>query len=557
MTRFIFITGGVVSSLGKGITSASIAAILEARGLKVTMLKLDPYINVDPGTMSPFQHGEVFVTEDGAETDLDLGHYERFIRTTMSQKNNFTAGRIYEDVIKKERRGDYLGATIQVIPHITDEIKARVIDGAGDADVALVEIGGTVGDIESQPFLEAVRQLKVELGSDRAMFLHLTLVPYISTAGETKTKPTQHSVRDLRSIGIQPDILVCRSDHELPESARRKIALFTNVELPAVVSLQDTATIYSAPLLLYATGIDEIILKRFHLECPPADLSEWESVVEATMKPERDVNIAMVGKYMDLLDAYKSLIEAIKHAGIQTRTRVKIRYIDSETIDTEGLQGLEDVDAIVVPGGFGERGIEGMIKTAQFARENNIPYLGICLGLHVAVIEYARHVLNLSGAHSTEFARDCADPVIALITEWVTPEGGKEQRDENSDLGGTMRLGGQECRLEDNSIARDCYQKDVIVERHRHRYEVNNNYVERLQDNGMRFTGKSMDGGLMEVLEVTSHPWFLACQFHPEFTSTPRDGHPLFTGFIKAAIAHHGQSSNPVQDSAQPTAASS
>jgi len=557
MTRFIFITGGVVSSLGKGITSASIAAILEARGLKVTMLKLDPYINVDPGTMSPFQHGEVFVTEDGAETDLDLGHYERFIRTTMSQKNNFTAGRIYEDVIKKERRGDYLGATIQVIPHITDEIKARVIDGAGDADVALVEIGGTVGDIESQPFLEAVRQLKVELGSDRAMFLHLTLVPYISTAGETKTKPTQHSVRDLRSIGIQPDILVCRSDHELPESARRKIALFTNVELPAVVSLQDTATIYSAPLLLYATGIDEIILKRFHLECPPADLSEWESVVEATMKPERDVNIAMVGKYMDLLDAYKSLIEAIKHAGIQTRTRVKIRYIDSETIDTEGLQGLEDVDAIVVPGGFGERGIEGMIKTAQFARENNIPYLGICLGLHVAVIEYARHVLNLSGAHSTEFARDCADPVIALITEWVTPEGGKEQRDENSDLGGTMRLGGQECRLEDNSIARDCYQQDVIVERHRHRYEVNNNYVERLQDNGMRFTGKSMDGGLMEVLEVTSHPWFLACQFHPEFTSTPRDGHPLFTGFIKAAIAHHGQSSNPVQDSAQPTAASS
>jgi len=507
--------------------------------------------------MSPFQHGEVFVTNDGAETDLDLGHYERFIRTTMTQKNNFTTGRVYEEVIKRERRGDYLGATIQVIPHITDEIKRRVIAGAEGFDVALVEIGGTVGDIESQPFLEAVRQLRVELGPQRALFLHLTLVPFISTAGETKTKPTQHSVRDLRSIGIQPDILVCRSDHELPESARRKIALFTNVELPAVVSLQDTATIYSAPLLLYATGIDEIILKRFHLECPPADLSEWESVVEATMKPERDVNIAMVGKYMDLLDAYKSLIEAIKHAGIQTRTRVKIRYIDSETIDTEGLQGLEDVDAIVVPGGFGERGIEGMIKTAQFARENNIPYLGICLGLHVAVIEYARHVLNLSGAHSTEFARDCADPVIALITEWVTPEGGKEQRDENSDLGGTMRLGGQECRLEDNSIARDCYQKDVIVERHRHRYEVNNNYVERLQDNGMRFTGKSMDGGLMEVLEVTSHPWFLACQFHPEFTSTPRDGHPLFTGFIKAAIAHHGQSSNPVQDSAQPTAASS
>jgi len=515
MTRFIFITGGVVSSLGKGITSASLAAILEARGLNVTMLKLDPYINVDPGTMSPFQHGEVFVTDDGAETDLDLGHYERFIRKTLTQKNNFTAGRIYEEVIKKERRGEYLGATIQVIPHITDEIKARVLDGAGDADVALVEIGGTVGDIESQPFLEAVRQMKVELGSDRAMFLHLTLVPYISTAGETKTKPTQHSVRDLRSIGIQPDILVCRSDHELPESARRKIALFTNVELPAVVSLEDTATIYSA------------------------DLSEGERVVEATLNPDREVKIAMVGKYMELLDAYKSLNEAIRHAGIQTRTRVKISYIDSESINEESVQSLADVDAIVVPGGFGERGIEGMILTARFARENNIPYLGICLGLHVAVIEYARHVLGLSGAHSTEFEQNCADPVIALITEWVTAKGDVEVRDENSDLGGSMRLGGQECRLENDSIAKTCYQKDVIVERHRHRYEVNNNYVDKLQGQGMRFTGKSLDGNLMEVLEITGHPWFLACQFHPEFTSTPRDGHPLFTGFLNAAIKYH------------------
>jgi CTP synthase len=556
MTRFIFITGGVVSSLGKGITSASLAAILEARGLKVTMLKLDPYINVDPGTMSPFQHGEVFVTEDGAETDLDLGHYERFIRTTMSQKNNFTAGRIYEEVIKKERRGDYLGATIQVIPHITDEIKARVIDGAGDADVALVEIGGTVGDIESQPFLEAVRQLKVELGSSRAMFLHLTLVPYINTAGETKTKPTQHSVRDLRSIGIQPDILVCRSDHELPESARRKIALFTNVELPAVVSLQDTATIYSAPIILHNTGIDQIILERFHLDCPPADLSEWERVVHARLNPEREVNIAMVGKYMELLDAYKSLIEAIEHAGIQTHTRVRMKYIDSETIDKDGTAALQGIDAIVVPGGFGERGIEGMITTVRYARENNIPYLGICLGLHVAVIEYARHVLGLACAHSTEFEKKTPDPVIALITEWVNAEGQMEQRDENSDLGGTMRLGAQECRLADHSIARDCYQKEIIVERHRHRYEVNNNYVARLEEKGMHFTGKSVDGSLMEVLEIQNHPWFLACQFHPEFTSTPRDGHPLFTGFVNAAITQHDNSSK-VDASGHSAAASS
>jgi len=538
MTHYIFITGGVVSSLGKGITSASLAAILEARGLKVTMLKLDPYINVDPGTMSPFQHGEVYVTEDGGETDLDLGHYERFINTTMSRRNNFTAGRIYEEVIKKERRGDYLGATIQVIPHITDEIKLRILDGVNDADVALVEIGGTVGDIESQPFLEAARQMKVELGSARVQFLHLTLVPYISTAGETKTKPTQHSVRDLRSIGIQPDILVCRSDHEIPESALRKIALFTNVELPAVVSLQDTATIYSAPLLLHATGLDEIIVKRFGLQCKPADLSEWQRVVDAVLKPEREVTVAMVGKYMDLLDAYKSLIEAMKHAGIKTRTRVRLRYIDSSSIESDGTAALDGVDAIIVPGGFGERGINGMIMTANYARTRNIPYLGICLGLHIAVIEYARNVLGLKDAHSTEFNRQSPDPVIAMITEWTRADGQTELRSETSDKGGTMRLGGQQCRLEPNSLVMDCYRKEVIVERHRHRYEVNNNYVQRLEANGMRMTGKSIDGNLMEVLEVTAHPWYLACQFHPEFTSTPRGGHPLFTGFVQAAIRH-------------------
>ncbi|HTQ99080.1 MAG TPA: CTP synthase [Candidatus Acidoferrum sp.] len=539
MTNYIFITGGVVSSLGKGITSASLAAILEARGLKVTMLKLDPYINVDPGTMSPFQHGEVYVTEDGGETDLDLGHYERFIRTTMSKRNNFTAGRIYEEVIKKERRGDYLGATIQVIPHITDEIKARITEGCAGADVALVEIGGTVGDIESQPFLEAVRQMKVELGSSRALFLHLTLVPFIATAGETKTKPTQHSVRDLRSIGIQPDILVCRSDHEIPESSLRKISLFTNVEAQAVVSLPDTATIYSAPLLLHATGLDEVIVKRFGLQCKPADLSEWQRVVDAVLKPEREVTVAMVGKYMELLDAYKSLIEAMKHAGIQTRTRVKIRYIDSSSIETDGTGALEGVDAIVVPGGFGERGINGMIQTAEYARVNKIPYLGICLGLHIAVIEFARNVLGLKQAHSTEFDRKSPDPVIALITEWTNATGGVELRSESSDLGGTMRLGGQQCRLLDNSVAKECYQKDVIIERHRHRYELNNNYIKPLEANGMRITGKSIDGALMEVIEIPAHPWFLACQFHPEFTSTPRSGHPLFTGFVKAAIKQH------------------
>ncbi|MDC1435766.1 CTP synthase [Gammaproteobacteria bacterium] len=536
MTRYIFITGGVVSSLGKGITSASLAAILEARGLNVTMLKLDPYINVDPGTMSPFQHGEVFVTDDGAETDLDLGHYERFIRTTMSQANNFTAGRVYEEVIKKERRGDYLGATIQVIPHITDEIKLRIEQGAGDADIALVEIGGTVGDIESQPFLEAIRQMKVELGSSRALFLHLTLVPYIRTAGETKTKPTQHSVRDLRSIGIQPDVLVCRSEDEIPESALKKIALFTNVESRAVVSLRDTATIYSAPLLLHATGLDAFVVEKFNIDCPPADLSEWQEVVDLVLSPKRQITIAMVGKYMELLDAYKSLIEAIKHAGLHASTEVNTLYIDAETIEKEGTDILRGVDAIVVPGGFGERGIEGMIETVKYAREKEIPYLGICLGLHIAVIEFARNVLGLKGAHSSEFDKDCSDPVIGLITEWTTATGITETRNENSDLGGTMRLGGQECQLQEGSLAKNCYQKDVIIERHRHRYEVNNNYIEALEAKGLKVSGKSLDENLMEIMEYPSHPWFLGCQFHPEFTSSPRDGHPLFSGFIQAAV---------------------
>lgn len=536
MTRYIFITGGVVSSLGKGITSASLAAILEARGLNTTMLKLDPYINVDPGTMSPFQHGEVYVTEDGAETDLDLGHYERFSRARMRQQNNFTTGKVYEEVLRKERRGDYLGATIQVIPHITDEIKRRVILGAEGADVALVEIGGTVGDIESQPFLEAVRQLKVELGSSAALFLHLTLVPYISTAGETKTKPTQHSVKELRSIGIQPDILVCRSDHEIDESSRRKIALFTNVEIPAVVSLPDTDSIYRIPSMLGATGVDDIVVKKFGLDCPPADFSEWDRVVDAVLNPEGEVTIAMVGKYMELLDAYKSLNEAIIHAGIQTRTNVKVKYLDSEDIVRKGIQILDGVDAILVPGGFGERGVEGKIAAAQYARENKIPYLGICLGLQVAVIEYARNVAGLNAAHSTEFDSNSPNPVIALISEWTTSSGAVEVRNEDSDLGGTMRLGSQTCRLASATTTHDCYGQDEIVERHRHRYEFNNDYLESLQDAGLVVAGKSSDGMLVEVVEVPDHPWFVGCQFHPEFTSTPRDGHPLFKGFIQAAI---------------------
>ena len=544
MTRYIFITGGVVSSLGKGITSASLSAILEARGLKVTLLKLDPYINVDPGTMSPFQHGEVFVTNDGAETDLDLGHYERFSRAVMSQKNNFTTGRVYESVLKRERRGDYLGATIQVIPHITDEIKRRVVEGAGDADVALVEIGGTVGDIESQPFLEAVRQLRVELGSDRALFLHLTLVPFISTAGETKTKPTQHSVKELRSIGIQPDVLVCRSEHEIDESSRRKIALFTNVDIPAVISLPDTDSIYRIPSILGSAGLDEIIVNKLHLDCPKADYSEWDRVVDSQLNPEREVKLAMVGKYMELLDAYKSLNEAIIHAGIQTRTTVNISYIDSSDLMEQGVELLHDHDAILIPGGFGERGFEGKIKATKFARENNIPFLGICLGLQAAVVDYARHVANLKDANSTEFEKDCENPVIALISEWTTAAGTTEVRDENSDLGGTMRLGGQKCVLDPDSNTFQCYQQKEIIERHRHRYEFNNDYLDTLNAAGLKLVGKSADGMLVEVIEIPDHPWFIGCQFHPEFTSTPRGGHPLFTGFIKAAIVCHEQLTN-------------
>ncbi|MBP78980.1 MAG: CTP synthetase [Deltaproteobacteria bacterium] len=539
MTRYIFITGGVVSSLGKGITAASLAAVLEARRLSVTMLKLDPYINVDPGTMSPFQHGEVFVTEDGAETDLDLGHYERFIRTTMLKKNNFTTGKVYEEVLKRERRGDYLGATIQVIPHITDEIKRRIKLGADDADVALVEIGGTVGDIESQPFLEAVRQLRAELGSERALFMHLTLVPFISTAGETKTKPTQHSVKELRSIGIQPDILVCRSDQEIDESARKKISLFTNVELPAVVSLPDCDSIYKIPSILGAAGLDDFVVTKFQLNCPPADLEEWQRVVEAELHQTRGIKLAMVGKYVELLDAYKSLNEAITHAGIQTRVKVHIVYVDSSDLLDRGSQMLEGVDAILVPGGFGERGIEGKILAAQFARENKIPFLGICLGLQVAVIEYARNVAGLKGAHSTEFSADCENPVIALISEWTTQSGLKEQRDQSSDLGGTMRLGAQRCQVETDSTTFNCYGVTEISERHRHRYEFNNDYAARLQEAGLKLVGKSMDGSLVEIIEVPDHPWFVGCQFHPEFTSTPRYGHALFNGFINAAILNH------------------
>jgi CTP synthase len=536
MTRFIFVTGGVVSSLGKGIASASLAAILEARGLKVTMLKLDPYINVDPGTMSPFQHGEVFVTEDGAETDLDLGHYERFIDTKMSKRNNFTAGRVYEHVLRKERRGDYLGGTVQIIPHITDEIKRRVYKGSEGAEIALVEIGGTVGDIESQPFLEAIRQMKFELGSNRALFMHLTLVPYIATAGETKTKPTQHSVKELRSIGIQPDILVCRSEVAIEAPERSKIALFTNVEQRAVISLPDAESIYTIPSLLKSQGLDEIVTQRFGLDCKEADLTEWDAVAQAKLNPKREVTIAMVGKYMELLDAYKSLIEAISHAGIKSYTKVNTRYIDAEDIETQGVSLLAGVDAILVPGGFGERGTEGKIKTVQYARETKIPYLGICLGMQVAVIEFARNVAGWSDANSSEFDANSKHCVVGLITEWTDEAGHIEQRSEGSDLGGTMRLGAQQCRLQEGSLAHQCYQQDVITERHRHRYEVNNTFVEQLEAAGLKFSGRSMDGSLVEMVEIVDHPWFVACQFHPEFTSTPRAGHGLFEGFVGAAI---------------------
>ncbi|MCP5415674.1 MAG: CTP synthase [Chromatiaceae bacterium] len=535
MTKYVFITGGVVSSLGKGIAAASLGALLEARGLRVTMIKLDPYINVDPGTMSPFQHGEVYVTEDGAETDLDLGHYERFLRTTMGKNNNFTTGQIYESVIRKERRGDYLGGTVQVIPHITNEIKDSVRLGAGDADVALVEIGGTVGDIESLPFLEAIRQMGVELGRDNALFMHLTLVPYIAVSKEIKTKPTQHSVKELRSIGIQPDVLLCRAERTIPEAERRKIALFTNVPERAVISAVDADSIYRIPLLLHEQHLDEIVVKQLGFNVPAADLSEWRAVLDGLEHTDGAVTISMVGKYMHLTEAYKSLTEALIHAGVHTRTKVSIRYLDAEQIEAQGVDALEGVDAILVPGGFGERGVEGKITTVQYAREKGIPYLGICLGMQVAVIEYARNVAGLAGAQSTEFNRETPHPVIALITEWLNSDGELEKRNEYSDLGGTMRLGGQECRLTEDSRACNLYGKEVIVERHRHRYEFNNQYLETLENAGLRIAGRSLDGRLVEIVEIPDHPWFVACQFHPEFTSTPRDGHPLFSGFVRAA----------------------
>jgi CTP synthase len=538
MTRYIFITGGVVSSLGKGIASASLATVLEARGLKVTLLKLDPYINVDPGTMNPLQHGEVFVTEDGAETDLDLGHYERFVRVTMTKANNFTSGRVYANVIRNERRGDYLGGTVQVIPHITDEIKRCIIEGAGDVDVAMVEIGGTVGDIESLPFLEAIRQMRVEAGRQNALFIHLTLVPYIQTAGEIKTKPTQHSVKELRSIGIQPDILLCRCDRPLQESARSKIALFTNVEKRAVIPLLDVDFVYQIPTELHAQGLDDIVIEMLGITAKKADLSEWEQVVDSYRHPTAEVTIGMVGKYMDLTESYKSLSESLLHAGIQTRSRININYIDSEEIEKHGIDMLKGMDGIIVPGGFGKRGVEGKVMAAKFARENNIPYLGICLGMQIAMIEYARNKANMPDANSTEFAKDTQYPVIALVTEWVDHTGQVEIRHEQSDKGGTMRLGGQVCRLADGSLVRRLYGKDTIVERHRHRYEVNNTLLPAIEAAGMKVSGRSAQGNLVEMIELPDHPWYVGCQFHPEFTSTPRYGHPLFTGFITAAKSY-------------------
>ena len=550
MTRYIFVTGGVVSSLGKGIAAASLGAILEARGLKITMIKLDPYINVDPGTMSPFQHGEVYVTDDGAETDLDLGHYERFVRATMGKQNNFTTGRIYQNVIQRERRGDYLGGTVQVIPHITDEIKNCIKSGTGDADIAMVEIGGTVGDIESQPFLEAIRQMRIEEGSENTLFIHLTLVPYISAAGEIKTKPTQHSVKELRSIGIQPDILVCRTDHVIPNNERKKMALFTNVDESAIISALDVDNIYKVPKALHEQGLDEIVNKKFAMNLPSADLSEWNNVVDALDNPVTNVNIAMVGKYMDLADSYKSLSEALAHAGVQTRTKVNIVYVDSEEIENNGADCLNEIDAILVPGGFGNRGTDGKIEAVRYARENGVPYLGICLGMQLAVIEIARHLAGLENANSTEFDKNTEHPVIGLITEWQDATGKIEQRSENSDLGGTMRLGGQDCQLLEGSLAKEMYQTDKITERHRHRYEFNNKYQQQLEATGMKISGRSVDGELVEMIEIPAHPWFVACQFHPEFTSTPRDGHPLFTGFIKAAGNHKESTSGAVKDAA-------
>jgi len=540
MTRFIFVTGGVVSSLGKGIAAASLGAVLEARGLSVTILKLDPYLNVDPGTMSPYQHGEVYVTQDGAETDLDLGHYERFLRSKMTQNNNFTSGQVYETILRRERRGDYLGGTVQVIPHVTDEIKRRVYAGAGDHDIAVVEIGGTVGDIESQPFLEAVRQLKGELGHQRALLLHLTLVPYIASAGETKTKPTQHSVKEMRSLGLQPDVLLCRSEVELEEVQRKKISLFTNVEERAVIPVMDAETIYQVPRMLHQWGLDQYVVERFNLVRPAADLREWDTVVDNQLNSQGEVVIAMVGKYMELLDAYKSLTESLIHAGIHNKTKVKIRYIDSERLEADHSL-IEGADAILVPGGFGTRGTEGKIYAVKTARENNIPYLGICLGMQIAVIEYARNVCGLDGANSTEFDPQTAYPVVGLIAEWIDSEGNKESRTEDSDLGGTMRLGAQVCHLMPGSKAHEIYGSEQIEERHRHRYEVNNNFLPQIKEAGLVIGGLSFDKTLVETVELPNHPWFFASQFHPEFTSTPRDGHPLFQGFISAATAYQAQ----------------
>lgn len=540
MTKFVFVTGGVVSSLGKGIAAASLGALLEARGQKVSMLKMDPYINVDPGTMSPLQHGEVFVTDDGAETDLDLGHYERFVQRYFTRHNSFSTGQVYESVIRKERKGDYLGGTVQVIPHITDEIKRRIRRAAEGFDVIIVEVGGTVGDIESLPFLEAIRQMGVEQGRDNALFMHLTLLPYIAAAGEVKTKPTQHSVKELRSIGIQPDILVCRSELPLSESERKKIALFTNVEEKAVINSLDADTIYAVPRMLHEQQLDDLVVNRLGIEAKPVDLTDWDEVVKAQLNPQRSVEIAMVGKYVDLTEAYKSLIEALIHAGIHTQTKVNIHYIDSENLETQGLSSIENVDAILVPGGFGERGVEGKIKAIQFARENKIPYLGICLGMQMAVVEYARHVAGMENAHSTELNPNTPHPVVALITEWVSENGQVVQRDEDSDLGGTMRLGGQNCKLKPNTHIHDIYQADTIRERHRHRYEVNDGYVKTLEEAGLVISGRSEDGDLVETVEIPEHPWFVACQFHPEFTSTPRNGHPLFKAFVEAANQFKG-----------------
>ncbi|WP_352310371.1 CTP synthase [Psychrobacter sp. W2-37-MNA-CIBAN-0211] len=540
MTKFIFVTGGVVSSLGKGITAASLAAILEARGVNVTMTKMDPYINVDPGTMSPFQHGEVFVTEDGAETDLDLGYYERFLRhSKMSKSNNFTSGRIYQNVLNKERRGEYLGGTVQVIPHITDEIKSKILASGEGYDIAIIEIGGTVGDIESLPFMEAVRQMQVELGRNRAMLMHLTLVPYIASAGETKTKPTQHSVKELRSIGLQPDVLICRSDHHISQDNRRKIALFTNVEERAVIMCEDAQSIYQIPRTLYEQDLDDLICERFGLDVPEADLSDWDKVVEAQLNPESTVTVAMVGKYVELPDAYKSINEALLHAGITHKVDVKIDYIDAERLEGDDVlfAQLNDADAILVPGGFGERGTMGKMKAITYARENNVPYLGICLGMQLAVIEYARNVMNID-ANSSEFDRKTAEPIIGLITEWLDERGELQIRSDDSDLGGTMRLGAQQAELVAGSKLSQIYGASNITERHRHRYEMNNRYIEPLEQAGMTISGYSAKQHLVESVEISEHPWFVAVQFHPEFTSSPRGGHPLFNSFVKAAKNH-------------------